>query len=161
VLLDFYRLPGEAALRQLKLLEKHRASLILGDQARMEFMNNRQRAILAGMQSMTRPHRPTFPSVLLDAKAAKTLVKKHGALRTQARLSSDTPKKMFFEIDGRLEVSQEISIPVMARCNPRRAFAGSPRCGARTRHQKLCQAPMPNGRCRMHRRTFPRRIEGK
>jgi len=27
----------------------------------------------------------------------------------------------------------------------------SPRCGARTRNRKSCQAPaMPNGRCRMH-----------
>lgn len=77
VLLDFYRLPGEAALRQLKLLEKHRAALILSDQQRMEFMNNRQRAIIAGIQSMKPPQRPSFPSVLLDAQAAKALVKSH------------------------------------------------------------------------------------
>jgi predicted nucleic acid-binding protein len=77
VLLDFYRLPGEAARRQLKLLEKHKDSLILGDQQRMEFMNNRQVAIVAGIQKMTKPPRPSFPSVLLDAKPAKAVIKSH------------------------------------------------------------------------------------
>ena len=37
-----------------------------------------------------------------------------GAFKTQARLPSDTRKRKLFENNGRLEVSQEISIPVMA-----------------------------------------------
>ena len=49
ILLDFYRKPGESAIRQLKALEKHRESLILGDQLSMEFLKNRQAAIVAGM----------------------------------------------------------------------------------------------------------------
>jgi hypothetical protein len=79
ILLDFYRLPGESALRQLKALEKHRGSLILGDQLRMEFLKNRQAAIVAGIQAMQKPLRPTVPSVLLDAQAAKTLIKNYTA----------------------------------------------------------------------------------
>jgi hypothetical protein len=52
ILLDFYRLAGQSAIRQLQALERHRANLILGDQLRMEFMNNRQRAIVAGIQKL-------------------------------------------------------------------------------------------------------------
>ena len=39
----------------------------------------------------------------------------------------------------------------------------APRCGAKTRRSKACQAPaMPNGRCRMHggASTGPRTAEG-
>ncbi len=42
-------------------------------------------------------------------------------------------------------------------------LAASPRCGARTRAGRACQAPaMPNGRCRMHggASTGPRTPEG-
>jgi PIN domain-containing protein len=77
ILLDFYRLPGESAIRQLKALEKHRQALILGDQLSMEFLKNRQVAIVAGIQAMQKPLRPTVPSVLLDAQAAKTLMKNY------------------------------------------------------------------------------------
>src|SRR3954469_8729924 len=36
------------------------------------------------------------------------------------------------------------------------AHAPEPRCGARTRSRRSCQAPaMPNGRCRMHGGTSP------
>jgi len=80
ILLDFYRLPGESALRQLKLLEKHQSSLILGDQVRMEFMKNRQKAILAGIAAMPKPQKPTLPSVLIDSQAAKMLTKNHVAI---------------------------------------------------------------------------------
>jgi hypothetical protein len=43
----------------------------------MEFLKNRQAAIVAGIQAMQKPHRPTVPSVLLDAQVAKTLGKNH------------------------------------------------------------------------------------
>jgi PIN domain len=78
ILLDFYRLQGESAIRTLELLEKHKDSLILGDQLRMEFMNNRQRAVLAGIEKVAKPQRPTLPAILLDTQAAKTWMKAHG-----------------------------------------------------------------------------------
>ena len=77
ILLDFYRLQGESAIRTLELLEKHKDSLILGDQLRMEFMTNRQRAVLAGIEKVAKPQRPTLPAILLDAQAAKTWMKAH------------------------------------------------------------------------------------
>jgi predicted nucleic acid-binding protein len=77
ILLDFYRLQGESALRTLKALERHKDSLIVGDQLRMEFMNNRQRAILAGIEKLAKPQRPAVPAILLDSKAAKTWMKAH------------------------------------------------------------------------------------
>jgi hypothetical protein len=52
ILLDFYRQAGESAIRQLKALEKHRESLILGDQLSMEFLKNRQAAIVAGSEGL-------------------------------------------------------------------------------------------------------------
>jgi hypothetical protein len=77
ILLDFYRLQGESAIRTLDLLEKHKDSLILGDQLRMEFMNNRQEAVVAGIEKVVKPQRPTLPAILLDAQAAKTWMKAH------------------------------------------------------------------------------------
>jgi hypothetical protein len=83
ILLDFYRLAGQSAIRQLQALERHRANLILGDQLRMEFMNNRQRAIIAGIDKLTRPERPTLPAILLDSQPAKTWIKTHGTAETK------------------------------------------------------------------------------
>jgi hypothetical protein len=77
ILLDFYRLQGESAIRTLALLDKHKDSLILGDQLRMEFMNNRQRAVLAGIEKVAKPQRPTLPAILLDTQPAKTWMKSH------------------------------------------------------------------------------------
>jgi hypothetical protein len=82
ILLDFYRLAGQSAIRQLKALERHQDNLILGDQLRMEFMNNRQRAIIAGIDRLTRPERPALPAILLDSQPAKTWIKIHGTAET-------------------------------------------------------------------------------
>jgi predicted nucleic acid-binding protein len=77
ILLDFYRYEGQSAIRTLDLLEKHKDRLILGDQLRMEFMNNRQRAVLAGIEKIGKPQRPTLPAILLDSQPAKTWLKAH------------------------------------------------------------------------------------
>jgi len=87
ILLDFYRLQGESAIRTLDLLAKHKDSLILGDQLRMEFMNNRQRAVLAGIESLkvAKPQRPTLPAILIDTQAAKTWMKTHDTAENRWR----------------------------------------------------------------------------
>ena len=83
ILLDFYRLAGQSAIRQLKALERHQDNLILGDQLRMEFMNNRQRAIIAGIERLTRPERPALPAIILPkSQPAKTWIKIHGTAET-------------------------------------------------------------------------------
>jgi PIN domain-containing protein len=94
ILLDFYRQAGESAIRQLKALEKHRESLILGDQLSMEFLKNRQAAIVAGIQAMKEPHRPAVPSVLLDAQVAKTLMKNHGVTEKKWQQSKKRIERM-------------------------------------------------------------------
>jgi hypothetical protein len=47
--------------------------------------------------------------------------------------------------------------------NPTGDFTKARRCGAKTRHETLCQCPaMPNGRCRLHGglSTGPKTAEG-
>lgn len=43
----------------------------------MEFMNNRQRAVLAGIEKVAKPQRPTLSAILLHTQAAKTRMKSH------------------------------------------------------------------------------------
>ena len=79
----FYRLAGQSAIRQLKALERHQDNLILGDQLRMEFMNNRQLAIIAGIDRFsTRPERPALPAIFSKLQPAKTWIKIHGTAET-------------------------------------------------------------------------------
>lgn len=75
IFLDFYRLPGESAKRQLAALEKHKDRLILGDQVRMEFLKNRQKVILQSISQLKAPESSKMPQVLAEAKSAKALAK--------------------------------------------------------------------------------------
>ena len=52
IFLDFYRLGGESAERQLKALERHVDRIITGDQVRMEFLKNRQGEILKTIKNL-------------------------------------------------------------------------------------------------------------
>jgi hypothetical protein len=90
ILLDFYRLPGESAIRQLKALERHQTSLILGDQVRVEFLTNRQKAITKGIEQIKKPERHQYPSIIAEYQAAKMVskhlsdaTKKHGEVRNK------------------------------------------------------------------------------
>lgn len=73
IFLDFYRLPGEGAKRQLEALKRHQDSLILSEQVRMEFLKNRQKAILDGMTTLKEPQPPQIPPILADYDSVKTL----------------------------------------------------------------------------------------
>ena len=72
ILLDFYRLGGESADRQLKLLEKHRESLILTNQVWMEFLKNRQRVIAATLKDLKKPDSISFPPIVAGYQPVKT-----------------------------------------------------------------------------------------
>lgn len=83
ILLDFYRLPGESAVRQLKLLERHKNSLILTDQLKMEFLKNRQKVIAESLKQLVRPQKPALPAILFDYQPAKMLLKNYASAEKQ------------------------------------------------------------------------------
>ncbi len=78
ILLDFYRLPGESAERQLQALERHRDVLITGDQVRMEFLKNRQKVILEALGSIGKiegPNPKSLPAFVAEYQPAQMLGK--------------------------------------------------------------------------------------
>lgn len=50
VFLDFYRLPGDPAKRQLEGLLRHKGSLIVTEQLHMEYLKNRQKVIIESLK---------------------------------------------------------------------------------------------------------------
>jgi hypothetical protein len=77
ILLDFYRQKGASAKRQLAQLTKRADSIITGDQVRMEFLNNRQAAILDGFKKLSKATRPDLGSIFVDYKAGAKLLKSY------------------------------------------------------------------------------------
>lgn len=75
ILLDFYRIGGVSADRQLRLLEKHKASLILTNQVWMEFLKNRQKVIVATIKDIKKPDKMSFPPIVSGYQPAKTAQK--------------------------------------------------------------------------------------
>lgn len=83
VFLDFYRQPGDYATRQLGALERHKDSLIICEQVWMEFLKNRQKAILSGIEKMSAPKQVlNVPPILLDTQPKK-MAEKHFAKTAQ------------------------------------------------------------------------------
>jgi hypothetical protein len=76
ILLDFYRLVGDAAERQLQSLSRHKDALILTDQVWMEYLKNRQRVILGTVKDMKKPETVKFPPIVAGLKQAK-MVQSH------------------------------------------------------------------------------------
>ena len=62
IMLDFYRKPGENAGRQIASLRKHLNSIIVTEQVKMEFLNNRQKAISEMLEQMAAPRTAPLPS---------------------------------------------------------------------------------------------------
>jgi hypothetical protein len=75
IFLDFYRLNGESAERQLNALEKHSDRLITGDQVRMEFLNNRQKVISKALKDLKAPSQDGVPQILTGLQDAQLLLK--------------------------------------------------------------------------------------
>jgi len=75
IMLDFYRKPGENAERQIASLRKHLDSIIVTEQVRMEFLNNRQNAIAEMLEQMVAPKTVSLPMILSGSRAGKALAK--------------------------------------------------------------------------------------
>lgn len=73
ILLDFYRLRGDSAVKQLTALEKHKESLILTDQVWMEFLKNRQKVIADTLKQLKKPDGISFPPFLSEYQPSKTV----------------------------------------------------------------------------------------
>lgn len=75
IMLDFYRMPGENAGRQIASLKKHLNSIIVTEQIKMEFLKNRQKVITHMMTQMAVPQKPALPMILTGSRSGKSLVK--------------------------------------------------------------------------------------
>ena len=72
IFLDLYRQGGENAERQLAALERHKDSLIVGEQVKMEYLKNRQKVIVQGQKNIKNPDKPFVPPILSDYQPAKS-----------------------------------------------------------------------------------------
>jgi hypothetical protein len=75
IMLDFYRMPGENAGRQIDSLKKHLNSIIVTEQVKMEFMKHRQKVISDMMAQMAAPQKAALPMILTGSRAGKALSK--------------------------------------------------------------------------------------
>lgn len=74
IFLDFYRVRGSRdKLSILDLIDRNHDRLITGDQVRMEFSKNRQRAILESVQGIKVNSSLPVPSIIADAKQTKAI----------------------------------------------------------------------------------------
>ncbi|CEJ47780.1 Uncharacterized protein apha_03169 [Umezakia ovalisporum] len=76
IMLDFYRLPGEAADRQIAALLKHLDSIIVTEQVKMEFMKNRQKVILESIKKLSFPNFESTPMIVSGNKYSSAFDKK-------------------------------------------------------------------------------------
>jgi hypothetical protein len=75
ILLDFYRMPGENAGRQIDSLKKHLNSIIVTEQIKMEFLKNRQKVIADMMAQLAAPQKASLPMILTGSRSGKALAK--------------------------------------------------------------------------------------
>jgi hypothetical protein len=111
VLLDFYRVPGVSADRQLKALERHQGLIITSDQIRMEFLKNRQKVIIDSIKTITKPSKSSVPNIVQEYQPAKMLakhienaMKSHGDVRKkiEAILSDPSHHDPVFQVLTRI-----------------------------------------------------------
>jgi hypothetical protein len=111
VLLDFYRVPGVSADRQLKALERHQSLIITSDQIRMEFLKNRQKVIIDSIKNITKPGKSSVPNIVQEYQPAKMLAKhiekatkSHGDVRAkiEAILSNPSQHDPVFQVLTRI-----------------------------------------------------------
>jgi len=143
ILLDFYRLGVGSSDRQLRLLEKHKSSLILTNQVWMEFLKNRQKVIMATMGNLKKPDKMSFPPIVAGYQPAKTAqaqvdsaIKSHAKVKQKIEAILRDPAhndpvykalKRIFEASGDFVVGREhpdrLKIRSLAR---KRAVLGYP-----------------------------------
>lgn len=100
IMLDFYRKPGENAERQIASLRKHLNSIIVTEQVKMEFLNNRQKAISDMLEQMAAPKTAPLPMILSGSRSGKALtkamgeaVKRHREAKKRAELILAEPRR--------------------------------------------------------------------
>lgn len=77
IMLDFYRLGGESADRQIASLQKHLESIIVTEQVQMEFLKNRQKVIVDSIGKLTAPPSNTaLPAIVSSTVTASALAKR-------------------------------------------------------------------------------------
>ena len=89
VFLDFYRIPGERARRQLDGLLKHRESLIVTEQVEMEYLKNRQKVITEGLKNIKRASLANVPSLIAESKYGKSAIKSDQELGKKVKKLED------------------------------------------------------------------------
>jgi len=94
ILLDFYRVAGESAERQITALEQHKNSIICTDQVRMEFLKNRQKVIADKFQQFKKPEKISVPQIVTNYEQSKMLAKH----LDNARKSHDLVQKKFEQV---------------------------------------------------------------
>lgn len=85
VFLDFYRIPGERAKRQLEGLLRHRESLIVSEQVHMEYLKSRQKVISDGLKNIKRASLTNVPSLIAESKYGQSAIKSDKALDKKVR----------------------------------------------------------------------------
>ena len=73
--LDFYRVRNQTGLKLLGHAEALSERLIVTYQLESEFKNNRQAAIIEGMQELNKTPQISRPGIFSDAQAAKMMAK--------------------------------------------------------------------------------------
>lgn len=75
IMLDFYRMPGESAERQLQSLEKHLGSVIVTEQVKMEYLKHRQSVIAEHMGRLPKPNKHRLPMIVAGSQPARMMGK--------------------------------------------------------------------------------------
>lgn len=76
IMLDFYRLPGEAADRQIASLVRHLDSIIVTEQVKMEFLKNRQKVIFDSIKKLSFPNIESAPMIVSGSKSVTAFNRK-------------------------------------------------------------------------------------
>ena len=100
-MLDFYRKPGENAGRQIASLRKHLNSIIVTEQVKMEFLNNRQKAISEMLEQMAAPRTAPLPMILSGSRSGKALTK---AMNDAVKRHKEAKKRAELILELRLHV---------------------------------------------------------
>jgi hypothetical protein len=94
VFLDFYRSKGDYAVRVLQKLDPHKDSIILTDQVWMEFLKNRQKVILDGINQVKFANQNQIPAIVSGSSFSKNVEKS----LLDAKKGSDRLKTMMENI---------------------------------------------------------------
>lgn len=77
IMLDFYRLGGERADRQIASLQRHLESIIVTEQVQMEFLKNRQKVIVDSIGNLKAPpSNAQLPAIVSSTMTASALAKR-------------------------------------------------------------------------------------